>query len=232
MSTEQTQARPDRAEQIKKARAQARARQHGQHTDQSRITKTQVHKWLRMIHVYVGMFCMVAIFFFAATGLLLNNPNWSLGASESVKTSEGTVPDGVIAADGTPDYLAADQFFRSDVGVRGDVTDHGENAGKASITYKSPGYQAYAYFDTSTGDYTVTATSQGMVSTLEDLHTANNTGSQWKLVIDLVAIGLMVIALTGLGIQFFLRKRRRSALTTAGVAAVFLIVFMYWVIWK
>jgi hypothetical protein len=191
---------------------------------------TRVHQWARTIHVYTSMLALLAVLFFAGTGLLLNNPSWTLGTHGSVVTHKGTVPTAVIGTDGTIDYLAADRYFRSEYDVRGDVTDYGEAAGKASITYKNPGYSAYAYFDVSTRASTVTVTTTGLVSTLEDIHTGNNVGGTWKVAIDVIAVALIVIALAGLTMQFFLRRRRRSALVTAGLGLALFVGVVAWVI--
>jgi hypothetical protein len=46
-------------------------------------------------------------------------------------------------------------------------------------------------------------------------------------VIDIIAILLIIISLSGLLLQFFLRKRRRSAYVTAGVGAVLGVILIY-----
>ena len=191
--------------------------------------KTKVHRWARLIHVYTAMFGLVVVLFFSATGLLLNNPSWTLGTSGSVTTIEGVLPDDVVSS-ASIDYLAADQYFRSEQDVLGDVTDYGEISGQASINYKNPGYSAYATFDAETGEYTLTVTQTGLVSTLNDLHTGSSVGGAWKFLINVVAVALIVISLSGLVIQFFLRKRRRSSFTVAAVGGIAAVVTMIWVI--
>ncbi len=247
MSGGDTQATPSRAESLVAAGAKLEAQRKadvkqgnapgnsatvgpvkGPRPSRSRL-KTNVHRWSRLIHVYTAMFGLVAILFFAVTGLLLNNPSWTLGTDGSVRTSEGALPDGVIGADAI-DYLAADQYFRSDEGVRGDVTDYGETAGQASINYKNPGYSAYAVFDGETGSYTLTVLTTGLVSTFNDLHTGTSASGTWKFLINVVAVALIAIAVSGLVIQFFLRKRRRSSFSVAGVAGVALVATSIWVI--
>lgn len=249
MTDSTTTSTPTRAEKIAAARAaldaqKAQAAGHADGADQfsapqssktsgdsrSKL-KTKVHRWSRLIHVYTAMFGLLAILFFAATGLLLNNPTWSLGTSGSVTTTEGVLPDGVVE-DGAIDYLAADQYFRSDEDVRGDVTDYGETAGVASLNYKNPGYGAYASFDAETGAYSVTVTQTGLVSMLNDLHTGTSTGGPWKLLINVIAVALIAISVSGLVMQFFLRKRRRSSMSTAGTAGAALVIAIIWVILK
>lgn len=188
-----------------------------------------MHRWSRLIHVYTAMIGLVAVLFFAATGLLANNPGWTLGTSSSIETSEGVFPEGVVTIDAI-DYLAADQYLRSEESVRGDVTDYGETADQASIVYKNPGYSANATFETDTGDYTLTVTETGLVSTLNDLHTGTNVGGMWKVLIDVVAVTLIVISVSGLAIQFFLRKRRTSSLAMAGSAGIALVAAIVWTV--
>ena len=191
--------------------------------------KNKVHRWSRLLHVYTSMLGLLAILYFATTGLLLNNPSWTLGSNGSTTTTEGVLPDGVASSDSI-DYLAADQYFRSEEDVRGDVTDYCETAGQASINYKNPGYSAYAAFDAETGTYTITVTKTGLVSTLNDLHAGSSVGGAWKFLINVIAVGLVVIAISGLTMQFFLRKRRRSSLITAATAGIALVVTIVWVI--
>ena len=62
---------------------------------------------------------------------------------------------------------------------------------------------------------------------MNDLHKGRDANSTWKWVIDISAGFLVVISLTGLTMQFFLRKRRRSALIGAAVGGVVSIVLMY-----
>ena len=57
---------------------------------------------------------------------------------------------------------------------------------------------------------------QGLLGVLNDLHKGRDTDSSWKWVIDASALFLVLVALTGLGIQLFQKKRRRRALTFAG----------------
>ena len=53
---------------------------------------------------------------------------------------------------------------------------------------------------------------------MNDLHKGRDASSSWSWVIDASAILLVVVSLTGLGIQLFRRKRRTRALVVAGVA--------------
>ena len=63
-----------------------------------------------------------------------------------------------------------------------------------------------------TGAYTFAVEQQGWVGVLNDLHKGRDTTTTWKWIIDVSAVFLVVVAITGLVIQAVYRKRRRSAL--------------------
>jgi uncharacterized protein len=63
---------------------------------------------------------------------------------------------------------------------------------------------------------------QGWVGVLNDLHKGRDANHSWKWLIDVSAGFLALISFTGLALQFFLRKRRRSALSVAIVGAAVL----------
>lgn len=160
------------------------------------------------------MISLLVVLFFGATGITLNHPNWTIGMKAQHTTATGTLPAG-YAPNGAADLLVVTEFVRSTYGISAPVIDHQADASQGSVLFAGPGYAASVVFDVPTGAYTVTVDQQGLVGVLNDVHKGRNTGSSWKWVID-VAGGLLVfVALTGLGIQLFMRKNRRLALGLA-----------------
>ncbi len=171
-----------------------------------------MQKWMRWFHVYASMIAFLVILFFGATGLLLNHPSW-LGGEEIVTTDfEGSLPDTVRTSDGTIEFLSVSEFLRSEHGVVGEVTNFDQIGDEGSINYTGPAYGASAKFDVDSLDYQLSVREEGLVNAMRDLHSARDTGSVWGLVIDISAVFLVFVAVTGLGIQLFMRKRRRRAL--------------------
>ena len=181
---------------------------------------------MRTIHVYVSMASMLIVAFFAFTGLTLNHPTWSLG-STSTDIEDGTVPAGAI--DGTTvDYLAISEYARTTFGVSGHVTDYGTQGDIGTIDYAGPGYSANVTFSLADGTLTASTTQSDLLAVLNDVHKGRDTDSSWGWVIDVSAILLLVITLTGVGIQVLQRKRRRSGLLTAGALSI-LTVALIWI---
>ena len=186
----------------------------------SRRAAVTARSWTRVVHVYTSMVALLVVLFFGATGLTLNHPEWSPGFDTTTSTVEGVVPDDAIADDGTVELLAVSEHLRSEEGVRGEVTDFGTTGTEAHISYRGPGYAADARIDTTSGAYTIEVEQQGLVGVLNDLHKGRDTNSSWGWLIDVSAVFLVAISLTGLLLQLLLRKRRSSALVVASVGGV------------
>ena len=55
-----------------------------------RPLRLRVHTVLRWLHIYTSMVSLVAVLFFAATGVTLNHPDWL--AAESTRELTGQLP--------------------------------------------------------------------------------------------------------------------------------------------
>jgi hypothetical protein len=185
--------------------------------------KATTARWTRWLHVYTSMISLLVVLFFGITGLTLNHPTWDIGGGPSTRLESGTLPAGSVK-NGAVDFLAVSEFIRSEHGVRGSVKDYGATATEGDVSYKAPGYAADLVFDVTNGSYRLTVEEQGLLGKLNDLHKGRDTASGWKWLIDVAAVFLVVVALTGLGIQVFQRKRRRRALGIAGGFTVLSIV--------
>lgn len=193
----------------------------------SRDLKRDTHRWARWVHVYASMIALVVVLFFGLTGITLNHPDWTFGDDVDVTTDSGELPFAAASDDGTVDFLAISEYIRDEYGVTADVDSYSETNGQASIAYKNAGYAADVFVDVEAGTYDVTIEQQGWVAVMNDLHKGRDTGSAWRWVIDLSAGFLVVVSLTGLLMQFFLRKRRRSALVSAAVGGA-VVVALVW----
>jgi len=189
--------------------------------------KRSTNKWSRILHVYTSMIALLVVLFFGVSGLTLNHPTWTFGDQVDVRTETGTLPSGYLNSSGEVDFLAVSEFVRDTYDVTGRVDSYDVVNGQGSIAYKNPGYAADLFFAVDGGTYELRIEQQGWVGVMNDLHKGRDANSTWKWVIDVSAILLVVISLTGLLMQFFLRKRRRSALISAGAGVAVLLVLIY-----
>ncbi len=172
-------------------------------------------KWTRLLHVYTSMVALLLVLFFGATGITLNHPEWTFGVDPTSVTTPGTLTGVWANPDGSPAFLTISEYLRGAHGVKGRVTDFGTDLGDGFISYRKPGYAADVFFDLTTGEYRLTVEQQGWVGVLNELHKGRDSGSSWAWVIDAAGGFLVTIALTGLGLQLLLAKRRRAAMLTA-----------------
>jgi hypothetical protein len=185
---------------------------------------------LLWLHIYLSMLGLAAILFFSVTGLTLNHPDWfSLGGGETTTQDEGEMDAAWLRAGGL-DKLAVVEFLRSKHGVRGAVADFREDDPECSVTFRGPGYSADAFIDRATGHYTLSQSAHGLVAIINDLHKGRDTGRGWSIVIDVSAIVMTIVSLTGLGLLFFLRLRRRPGLAVALAGTILVLAAFGWLV--
>lgn len=179
-----------------------------------------------MLHVYTSMVCFVVVLFFSITGLTLNHPTWTLGDGFEHEAS-GQLPSDWKSADGEIDWLVVAEHLRSTHDLRGEVSEYDATETDGSMTFKGPGFGADAFIDVETGSYDITIAGQGAVGVLNDLHKGRDSRSSWRWLIDASAILLILISFSGLVLQLFLRRRRRSALWSV-VGGLVLVALFTW----
>ena len=181
-----------------------------------------VSRWL---HLYLSMVSFAVVLFFAVTGLTLNHADWFAGQVRETRF-KGTLPTEWLKA-ATPDQVAMVTKLRAAHGISGTVSDYRVDSGQVSMSFKGPGYAADALIDRNTGAYDVVQTKSGWVAVLNDLHKGRDSGRGWSVVIDVSAVLLTLVSLTGLLLLFFVYKRRVSGLILAAAGGV--VCWLAWV---
>lgn len=190
-----------------------------------RPLRLRVHSWLRWLHVYISMFSMLAVLFFALTGVTLNHPEWTFGTGPSDTEVTGRLPAGWRTGNQV-DWLVVADHLRRQHGAHGIVADRRVAGAEASISFKAPGYTADAYVDMATGSYQLAATSQGFVGRLNDFHRGRDAGAAWAWVVDLAGVFLALLSATGIGLLLYLRKLRGRGLAVFAVGCVIVVLLM------
>jgi hypothetical protein len=190
-----------------------------------RPLRLRTHSALRWLHVYTSMVSLLVVLFFAATGVTLNHPDWLAG--ERTEELAGTLPRTWKTPAGI-DWLVVAEYLRATHGVHGAVTDRTQDDRQGALSFRAPGYSADCFIEVRDGSYRLTVSYQGAVGVLNDLHRGRDSGRSWAWLIDVAGAFLVLLSLTGLGLLFYLRKLRLSALAvmTAGAALVILLATM------
>ena len=197
------------------------------------------------LHIYVSMFGLAAVLFFSVTGITLNHPDWFSGEAERQVQAEGQIDlkwlnSGAADADADKEKASVPsaqvakleivEHLRKTHGVRGALADFRVDDRECMVSFKGAAYAADAFIDRESGHYNLTQTSHGFIAVINDLHKGRDTGPIWSAVIDISAVVLTVISLTGLTLIFYLKLRRKPGLIVSLIgAAVILAICLYWV---
>lgn len=189
--------------------------------------KRSLAAWSRWLHIYLSMLSFGVLLFFAVTGLTLNHPDWFAAAQRSQQVKGKLNPAWVS---GQVDKLAIVEHFRRQHRVAGALSDFRIEESQCSLSFKAPAYTADIFLDRSTGTYDFTETRLGLVALLNDLHKGRDSGRAWAWVIDLSAVLMTLVSLSGLVLIFYLQKRLVSGLVTLGGGALACwLAYWYWV---
>ena len=190
----------------------------------SSAKKIRLNPLIRWLHVYTSMISLLVVLFFAMTGFTLNHTDWAFGDVVVNKQFVGSLPQD-WRKDTQTDWLRTAEYLRATHGLRGQVKNPRSSDTETSLSFVAPAYKADVFINPS-GSYNINLESQGFVALMNDLHRGRDTGTAWSWLIDLSALFLVVVALTGLGLLLYLKKTRVAALATALGGGILMIVLM------
>jgi hypothetical protein len=191
----------------------------------TKVFKRKLAKWSRLVHIYLSMFGLLIILFFAVTGFTLNHSDWFGWEEPQVRTIEGTILADYF--DPINKLLIVEQI-RSELHVHGAMASFEVEEDVIWVAFKHPGGFANVEIDQVTHHAIATIESSGPIAVINDLHMGRDSGVAWSWVIDVSAILMAVISVTGFVILLTMPKRRVSGLIVAAVGLTIAIV-VYWV---
>jgi hypothetical protein len=195
------------------------------------MARRDVNAWTRWLHIYFSMFSFAALLFFAVTGITLNHPAWIEGQQKVERFTGKVDPSWVTISDTAPvARLEIVEYLRNTYMIKARLTDFRTEDTECSVSFNGPGYGADAFIDRSTGSYELTTTYAGNIAILNDIHKGRDTGTAFAKVIDISAILMIVVSLTGFLMIFFLIKKKVNGLLIAFLGLVFFIVLCYMLI--
>lgn len=174
----------------------------------------------RWLHIYLSMVSFGILFFFAVTGVTLNHADWFFDRDVTTHTSGAVNTAWVISGD-VKDVAKLEivEHLRRRHNLRGAVAEFRIEPLECTVVFKGPGYSADTRIDRQTGNYEVNETRMGFVAVINDLHKARDTGRAWSFVVDLSAVLLVVVSLTGMVLIFFIKRRFIPGILTACAGA-------------
>ncbi|QIL42721.1 peptidase [Pedobacter sp. HDW13] len=181
----------------------------------------------RWLHIYLSMVSFTILLFFAVSGLTLNHADWFTPGKEVVTKDSGTVNLKWIKVADTSkiNKLQLVEFLRNKHEVKGALGDFRIEEQELSLTFNGPGYVADAFIDRETGKYELAVTRMGVVAVINDLHKGRDSGKAWSWIIDISAVLMTLVSISGIILICFIKKKRLSGfiIAAAGTIACYLI---------
>ncbi len=190
--------------------------------------KKEVAKLSRWLHIYLSMVSFAVVLFFSFTGLTLNHPSWLGGDKQINIKNKGTLNVNWVNNPDTNKIAKLEivEFLRKTYNVKGYVSEFRIDDSEVSVTLKGPAYSCDAFIDREKGTYEVSEMKMGIVAILNDLHKGRDSGSGWGWVIDVSAIFLILVSLSGLILLCFIKKKRVAGFIT-GVVGLLICYLIY-----
>lgn len=187
----------------------------------------QITRWL---HIYVSMISFAIVFFFAVTGLTLNHPDYFAGELKTFNEKGKIDPAWVNVTDTNAiKKLEIVEQFRKAHNIKAALNEFRIDDVQCNASFRGPGYGADAFIDRTTGEYEITITKAGAVGILNDLHKGRDSGSGWSILIDVSAILMALVSLTGIILILYIKRKRLSGLGIA--VAGLLLAWLVYVVW-
>jgi hypothetical protein len=183
--------------------------------------------WSRWLHTYLSMVSFTILLFFAVTGLTLNHQDAFTGVAKPTRFT-GTLNPAWMKAPDTNKAAIAD-FFRSKHSIRASMVEFRVDDDQIQVSWKGPGYATDGFIDRKTGNYDVNENRLGLIAIINDLHKGRDSGKAWSGIIDISAILMTVVSLTGLILIFFLTKKLKAGLIALAIGTV--LCYTVYVIW-
>ncbi|NNP67485.1 PepSY-associated TM helix domain-containing protein [Acinetobacter sp. Ac_5812] len=186
------------------------------------------YRHARYVHGWLSAFAFIVLIFFAATGLLLNNPDWFKSSTDE-QIVKLTLPAAFVSAiqkqeNPTPAIL---DFVRDKQPLIGRYKSSEVMDGEVMIRLESPAGSTDLWVLMDQGEVEITQKPATTVSLLNDLHRGKNVGATWHWLIDISAIIIILLSLAGY-ILFLTIKTRlitHLLLTAASLAAIILLIW-------
>jgi hypothetical protein len=196
----------------------------------------------RKTHIYTGLFLIFFIFLFAISGFMLNH-RWSLwdywkSRNEQVKIILVDIPD-------EDTDLAKARNILSQTGCTGEIhfISHNVQSNLLEIKTTRPGQKTAIEVDLATGAGQITVTDLNGWELLPALHVLTGLHSNisnkknwfwtkiWSLMIDITAVGLLVLLASGFYLWLSLGRERRIGLMIMETGFVIFILLL-WILSK
>lgn len=189
----------------------------------------RLFSWSRWLHVYLSTALLALLIFFSITGLFLNHLDW-FAHKGAYQEHEYPLPSHFSTAwrgDAQPPLLEMEAWLNTEYGLSDPrKIDIDLEFGEVAFDFPLPAGYAMATFQQETQTLLLEHQEGTLIAVLNDLHKGRHTGDSWSWVIDISAVLMILMSLTGMVILFQQAKWRMH-----GVVLMLLGTLLPWVIY-
>ena len=206
---------------------------------------TRFATWNRQAHYFIGLYFLFFVWLFALTGLLLNHSSWTF--AEFWPTRKVTSSEQAFQLAGTGSPLENARELSRQLGLVGEIDWTTTRADPAKLEFRvnRPGTTIDVKADLRAGRATIQRTAVNAWGIAHVLHTftgvrANDprrnerdwiVTSAWALAMDAVALGLVLMVISGVIIWWRSRSHRVAGLIALGAGTAVSAVFVVGLRW-
>lgn len=177
--------------------------------------------WLRLLHSYLSLCALLGFLFFGVTGFVLNHREW-FGLAQTTKSElEGDLP---VEFCEEPNKLAIVEQLRKDFHIQAPLHEFEVEDLDLIVLFRRPGQSYDVVINREDGHAVVQQEISGLLAMFTEMHRGEGASRRGRLAIDIMAILLVLAAITGFCIWTTIPKQRKG-----GVIAMVLgtVVFLY-----
>ncbi|MEF9956755.1 MAG: PepSY-associated TM helix domain-containing protein [Acinetobacter sp.] len=186
------------------------------------------YRHARYVHGWLSAFAFIILLFFAATGLLLNHPEW-FKSDQQEQSFKLILPSTLLHSiqdQENPSQVILD-YVRQQHGLIGRYKSSEVLDGEVMIRLESPAGSTDVWVLLDNGETEITSKPASTVSLLNDLHRGKNVGTAWSWLIDISAIIILLLSLAGY-ILFLTIKTRLVTNLILTALSLFAIILLMW----
>ncbi len=184
----------------------------------------------RWLHVYISTALFTLLVFFSITGITLNNPDW-FKSSDMHKDYTLELPEDIkkIITDESPEIDTLKTHIQQTTGlIKPRSIDIEE--GEISFDYPLPAGYAFVTLLADSSTMEIEYKKGSIIALLNDLHKGRHTAQAWSWLIDISAITIVILSLSGLIILLQHSKRRLRGLIMVVCGTLTpVLIFIAWV---
>ena len=197
-------------------------------TDASSDESILTRKWVRVLHIYISLYSLLLMLFFGVTGFMMNHPDW-FGFGEIHTTNRELSVPTELCKNG--DRLAIVEHLRAEEKIHGQVQACDVEEQSISVSFARAGRRTDITINRQTGKGTVTAEAKSLPAILSAVHAGEHTGRFGRRVIDVAAVFLILISVTGLALWCTLSIRRETGIMWLIASGIVLALITLKLIW-